>query len=417
MTVLTPRSEDEAVQFVREARGRGEALRLEGGGTQAGLGRPTNAASVLSSRGLIGITLHEPAELVISARAGTPLHEVEAKLAETGQILPFEPVDLKTLYGTTGEPTVGGLVAGNWSGPRRIAAGAARDHLIGVRFVNGRGEVVKSGGRVMKNVTGLDLVKLQCGAHGTLGFITEVTFKVLPKAEAATTLVYSGLDDARAVTLLTAALTSPFEVSGAAHLPAMAVTALSDLLRGEKGGLGPLGPLLSGLNSLTVLRLENFRSSLDYRCGRLEELLSGFGRPQRLGDAETAALWAAIRDGQPVTEPRDRAVWRLSVPPRNGAEVVGRLPPGLSGAHYYDWGGGLIWLATDEAGDVGAAAIRAAIAPCGGHATLLRAPDAVRAAVPVFQPLAAPVMALTRRIKASFDPDLVLNPGRMYADA
>lgn len=399
--VFTPRTEDEAAAIIADARANREKLVIEGGGTRAGLGRPLHCAMVLSSQGLSGITLHEPSELVISAKAGTPLREVEAKLAEAGQILPFEPVDLRTLYGTAGEPTVGGVVAGNWSGPRRIMSGAARDHLIGVRFVNGRGEVIKSGGRVMKNVTGLDLVKLQCGAHGTLGFLTDVTFKVLPKPEAATTLAYEGLDDARAIALLTAALTSPFEVSGAAHLPSEAAALFEER---------------AGRNAATVLRLENFRSSLDYRCGQLQDLLSVYGRPMRLDDEATTALWAAIRDGRALAEPWDRAVWRVSVPPNSGPQVVGDLPPGLAAAHFYDWGGGLIWLSTDDKRDAGAAAIRAAVQRHGGHATLIRATDPLRESTAVFQPLTAPLAALSRSVKASFDPDGLINPGRMYAD-
>jgi glycolate oxidase FAD binding subunit len=394
MAVLTPGSEDEAAAAVREAHGRREPLRIEGGGTQAGMGRPLNTTATLSSAGLTGITLHEPAELVISARAGTPLREVEEKLASAGQCLPFEPINLRPLYGSSGEPTVGGIVAGNWSGPRRVAAGAARDHLIGVRFVNGRGEVIKSGGRVMKNVTGLDLVKLQCGAFGTLGFLTEATFKVLPKPPATTTLVYEGLDDRRGIDLLSAALTSPFEVSGAAHLPASA----------------------TGGPARTLLRLENFPASLDYRCDRLAGLTVGFGQPARLDEAASLSLWRDIRDGRFLAEPRDCAVWRVSVPPTKGAELVAHLPAGLVAAHFYDWGGGLVWIAVGAAEDAGAAAIRATVARTGGHATLLRAADALRSVVPVFQPLAEPVMALTRRVKASLDPHGILNAGRMYSD-
>jgi glycolate oxidase FAD binding subunit len=332
---------------------------------------------------------------VISAKAGTPLREVEERLATGGQCLPFEPVDLRPLYGTDGEPTVGGIVAGNWSGPRRIAVGAARDHLIGVRFVNGRGEVIKSGGRVMKNVTGLDLVKLQCGAHGTLGFLTEVTFKVLPKAEFAATLIYDGLDDGRAGKLLSTALTSPFEVSAAAHLP----------------------PGIGGQGARTLLRLENFRSAVDYRSERLIDLLKQFGRPSRLEDSATVALWAEVRDARFLAEPRDRAIWRISVPPSAGPTFVTRLSKTVTFTHFYDWGGGLIWLATSAEGDAGAHAIRAALAPETGHATLIRGPDGLRSAVPVFQPVAPALHALSLRLKASFDPDNILNPGRMIAEA
>ncbi|MCW6506548.1 glycolate oxidase subunit GlcE [Lichenifustis flavocetrariae] len=395
MSPLGPTTEAEAAAFISEARRAGKPLVFQGGGTRAGLGRPINAAQVMTSRGLTGITLHEPAELVISARAGTPLVEVEAKLAAAGQVLPFEPVDLRPLYGTTGEPTVGGIVAGNWSGPRRVAVGAARDHLIGVRFVNGRGEAVKSGGRVMKNVTGLDLVKLQCGAHGTLGFLTEVTFKVLPKPESTATLVYGGLDDRRGVALLTDALTSPFEVSGAAHLP----------------------PGTGGAGARTLVRLEGFSPSVDYRCNALQSLLAEFGMPVRLTGPDALELWTEVRDARFLAEPREHAVWRLSTPPTSGPGLVDRLRNELDFVHFYDWGGGLIWLSTAATGDAGAAAIRQALGPDGGHATLLRAPDGLRAATPVFQPLAPALLALTRRIKASFDPDAILNPGRMYAEA
>ena len=391
---MMPDSEEAAAAFTAETVARRETLSITGQGTQAGMGRPIRVDRSLSSRALTGVTLHEPAELVISARAGTPVRELTEKLAAAGQVLAFEPVDLRALFGTTGEPTVGGLVAGNWAGPRRVMVGAVRDHLIGTRFVNGRGEVIKSGGRVMKNVTGLDLARLQCGAHGTLGFLTEVTFKVSPRAEASATLVYRGLDDRRAVELLTIALGSPYEVSGAAHLP----------------------PGVAGAGGRTLLRLENFAASVDYRCDRLAELTTGFGQPDCLSGNDAAELWAAIRDASILAEPRERSVWRVSVPPTSGPGVVGRLPRDLLAAHYYDWGGGLIWLAVADRDDVGASAIRAALAPCGGHATLMRAPDPVRARVDVFEPLSPPLQQVARRIKAALDPAGIFNPGRMYSD-
>ncbi len=390
MTLHAPATEAEACDLVTEARTARRPLQLRGGGTRAGLGRPTNAVDVLSSQNLSGITLYEPSELVIGARAGTPVRVLEETLAARGQMLPVEPIDHRRLYGSAGEPTVGGLVATNASGPRRFAAGAVRDHLIGVRVVNGFGEAVKSGGRVMKNVTGLDLVKLECGAHGTLGFLTEVVFKLVPRPETATTLVLDGLDDARAVAALTRAIGTPFEITGAAHLPAAGGTA-----------------------ARTLLRLDGFASSVDDRATRLAALLADFGSSERLPPPVAGPLWDDIRDGVALGAPAESAVWRLSVAPTRGPAVAARLK-GVALRHAFDWGGGSIWLATEATGDAGAAPIRAAVAEAGGHATLVRAPDAVRATVAVFEPLAPALHAVTSGIKASFDPDGLFNPGRMY---
>jgi glycolate oxidase FAD binding subunit len=389
MRSYEPGDEAEAAGLVRESAARGERLRLVGGDTRARLGRPAQDEAMLAASALTGITLYEPAEMVVGARAGTPLAEVQALLASRGQMLPFEPMDHRRLLGASGEPTFGAVAAINNSGPRRINAGAARDSLIGVRFVNGRGEAIKSGGRVMKNVTGLDLVKLLAGSWGTLGFLTEVTFKVLPVQERAATLVFPGLDDARAVEALAAALGSPFELTGAAHLPA---------------GIGDA-------QARTLMRLEGFSDSVAYRLGELRHLLRRFGAPEVV---EAADLWEAVRDVHPFAED-GTAVWRISTAPTRAPALTAEVARGLSARWYYDWGGGLIWLATASAGDAGAAVIRAAVRAQGGHATLVRAPEAVRAAVPVFEPLTEPLMRVTQGIKAAHDPAGVFNPGRMYA--
>lgn len=399
MMTLAPTSEAEACAAVTDAAASATPLALEGGGTRSGIGRLIQTARTLSSRGLTGVTLYEPAEMVVGARAGTPLAEIVRTLDEGGQALTFEPMDHRPLLGSRGEPTIGAVAAANVSGPRRIQAGAARDSLIGVRLVNGRGEMVKSGGRVMKNVTGLDLVKLVAGSWGTLGFLTEVTFKVLPKPERSATLVLRGLDDAHAVRVLSAALGSPFDVTGAAHLPA---------------GLGAGGQ--------TLIRIEGLGFSVDYRVGELRRLFRRDGSADLLEGEAAAALWRAVRDVEPLAEPRDAAIWRVSTAPTRGpdlAGVIGRLVPGSR--WFYDWGGGLVWIAcpvsSDRHGpaDAGAAAIRAAVDQYGGHATLIRAPAEIRAAVDVFQPQPGPIARVTAGIKATFDPAGIFNPGRMYA--
>ena len=385
-----PATESDFCAIVADARAKKTPLAIEGGGTRAGLGRPTQTAETLSTRGLNGVVFYEPAEMVICARAGTPLADIEALLAERKQILPFEPPDHRRLYGSSGAPTIGAIAACNLAGARRISAGAARDSLIGVRFVNGAGEAIKSGGRVMKNVTGLDLVKLSAGAHGTLGALTEVTFKLLPTPETGATLVINGLDDARAIEALAQALGSPFEVSGAAHLPA---------------GVG-------GDEACTLLRIENFEASVAYRIAELRKLVGG---DVTLDDSASRALWRDIGECAFFASPDERAIWRVSTAPSRAPDLVRLVQRNGAVVHFYDWGGGLVWLAVEATGDAREKDVRAAVAACGGHAMLVRAPDEIRARVDVFQPLAAPLMKLTRDVKASFDPDGVLNPGRMYA--
>jgi glycolate oxidase FAD binding subunit len=389
MTIHTPPTEAEVAAVVRAAKAAGTALAIAGGGTRGG-GRPVRAALTLSTRALAGITLYEPSEMVIGARAGTPLSTVAEALAERGQMLPFEPMDPRPLSGATGEPTVGGMVAGNVSGPRRIAAGACRDSLIGVRFVNGDGEAIKSGGRVMKNVTGLDLVKLQAGAQGTLGVLTEVIFKVLPKPPASVTLVLRGLDPAAATAAMAAALGSPFEVSAAAHLPGA----------------------VSGGVSRTLLRLEGFEDQVGYRLAALARLMPADAPAETLRGEAAGALWRGVRDASPLAEPRDLAVWRVSLPPGRMPAFVAAVAPARWLA---DWGGGLVWLAVPEDEDAGAATIRVQTRRLGGHATLARGSENLRARIEVVEPLPPAVMALQSGLKASFDKAGILNPGRMYA--
>jgi glycolate oxidase FAD binding subunit len=389
---LSPRDEADLAVAVRDASARKMPLAVEGGGTRRGLGRPMQTAATLSTAKLRGVTLYEPAELVLSAKAGTPLAEVEALLAKYNQRLAFEPMDHRFLERSDGEPTVGGVVAANVSGPRRIQAGAARDSLIGVRAVTGRGEAIKSGGRVMKNVTGYDLVKFLAGSYGTLAVLSEVTFKVLPKPETEATLVVPALDERKAVAALSKALGSPYSVSGAAHLPA-------------------LGARLSE----TLIRLEGFPESVVHRLGRLRDELSEFGRSEVMDAADSEHAWRRIRDVAALGGTENAPIWRVSVKPSDAPFVADHVRRAFPCSVLYDWGGGLLWIAGGQGADAGAAVVRAAVAAVGGHATLVRAAEDIRLAVPVFEPQPPPVMALSRRLKEAFDPEGILNPGRMYA--
>lgn len=376
--MLTPKTEDDLARVVAEA---DAPLRIQGGGTRP-VGMPTNG-TVLSTSALSGIELYEPGSLTLVAKAGTPVAEIEAALDAESQRLAFEPMDHRGLLGTTGTPTIGGVAAANVSGPRRIQAGAARDFMLGVRFVDGRGQIIKNGGRVMKNVTGYDLVKLMAGSYGTLGVLTEVSLKVLPKPRFAATLRIEGLADAAAVAALGRALGSPYEVSGAAHL------------QGDDNSA-----------PTTLLRLEGFENSVAYRAAKLQSMLADLGQVKvDASPAETDATWAAIRDVAPYHK-ADGDVWRISVKPTNAPGLVA----GLSGARaFYDWGGGLIWLLAPQGSGVNAQSIRAAVAKVGGHATLIRGNPSAG----VFQPLSPAVAALQDGLRLKFDPKQILNPGLM----
>ena len=388
--VLTPESDQEAAKMIRAACADGVRLDIRGGDTRRGLGRPREAKRQISTAALAGVVFYAPAEMTICAKAGTTIEAIEELIAEHNQILPFEPMRPEALWGAAGAPTIGGMVASNHAGPRRVSAGGVRDGVLGLGLVNGLGETIRCGGRVMKNVTGLDLTKLNCGAHGTLGFLTEATIKLAPRPEHEQTLAVLDVDEKRAIEAMTRALGSPFAVSGAAWLPA---------------GMG-------GDSSRALLRIEGFEDSVAYRAGRLTDLLAEFGEVQPVAGADSPALWRAIRDAKFVAEPRDRAVWRVSLAPSEAQAFVGRLG-GAALAHYLDLGGGLVWLAT-EASESAAAVVRRALAPSRGHATLMRASDELRTTVAVFQPPSELELRISRGLKTSFDPGGVLNFGRMY---
>lgn len=389
MSLLLPSDEAELASFVTAAATAREPLAIEGNGSKRALLRPVQAARTLSTRALTGITLYKPTELVLSARAGTPLPEIEAALAEKGQTLAPEPPDTRAIFDTDQPATIGGIVAANLSGPRRITAGAMRDHVLGIRFVNGAGEVIRSGGRVLKNVTGLDLCKLLSGSHGTLGVITEVTLKVLPAAEASATLSLRVPDLATGVRALSAGLGSPYGVSAAALLPE-----------------GPTA----------LLRLEDFRSSVAYRAGRLREALAGFGEVTLVEDEASLALWRGVRDAAPLGAAPGEAIWRVSCRPSAAPRLAAAVLAAFEAKLLFDWGGGLVWIAGPAEESAHAAVVAAARAARGTH-TLFRAPEPLRAAVAVIPEEAPALAGIAARVKAALDPAGVLNPGRMRVGA
>ena len=420
-TTFKPEKPEDVLEVVAWAAAEHKPLQIVGGGTKQGIGRPAQTEYTLDMSGLTGISLYEPEELVLSAAAGTSIAEIKAALAENGQELAFEPPDLRRFFGVeddgkaAGGATIGGVISANHSGPRRIRAGAARDHFLGLKLVTGRGQAIVSGGRVMKNVTGYDLCKGLAGSWGTLGVLTDVTLKVLPAGETGCTVLVFGLDAATAATAMSAALGSTAEVSGAAHLlPPAAARSKTTLVRN------------SG-TSVTALRIEGFGASVKARRAGLEALLKDRGELTVIKEAASRALWAEIRDGVLLPPPAkadkgaktgkqdETVIWRISTVPTLGHRVVEAVGAEIGADAVYDWGGGLIWLAQPAMGNGNAAAIRTVLETTGGHATLYRGSPSLRAAIEVFQPLPGPLAALTSRLKAAFDPHGVLNPNRMYA--
>ncbi len=402
MPNLEPSNDREIAEIVAWAAAEGNSLEILAGRTKQALGRPTTTDHTLDVSRMTGVVDYEPAELVLTARPGEPLSAIASVLAEHGQMLAFEPPDWRSLLGSLGEQTLGGVIACNLAGSRRVRSGSPRDYLLGFSAVNGFGELWKAGGKVVKNVTGYDMAKLQAGAFGTLSVLTELTVKVVPKPDTACTLVLRGLANNDAIGTLAKALNAPFEVSGAAHLPSAIA------------GRSSVGAVSARDSAATLLRLEGPRPSVAYRADALEALV---GAGARLDEAETQAVWSEIGAVRPLIGPRGNIVWRVCPTPSAADSVARACVAALPSAEVlFDWGGGLIWLSLEgsAAGDDGGAAIvRAAVRSTGGHAALIVAPEAIRASTPVFQPLEGPLGSLSVRVKRGFDPRSILNPGRM----
>jgi glycolate oxidase FAD binding subunit len=407
---LKVRDARDVEQVVRTALASEQPLEIVGHGSKRLIGQPMATNALLDLSALNVVTAYEPNELIITVEAGAPLADVLSLIDSKNQQFAFEPIDTSLLLGTPNIGTIGGMIGAGLAGPRRIKAGGARDHLLGAHAVSGFGDSFKAGGRVVKNVTGYDLCKLLAGSWGTLAVMTEVTLKVMPRAESERTLVLRGLDDIAANRAMTAALGSPFDVSGAAHVPNSAFRA----------GQGALADLVAGLGSpqqaVTLLRLEGITASAVHRAAALAKLLAPFGTADILQDAASAAIWNSVRDVQPFAASGALGawpVWRIVCPPASGGALGQALARDTGGDVIYDWGGGLIWAALPPKPDAQAALLRARVDAVGGHATLIRASELVRRNVDVFHPQQAGLADLSERVRQSFDPKNILNRGRM----
>ena len=406
MDTLKVRDAKDVEQVVRAAVASEQPLEIIGHGTRRAIGHPMATNAVLDLSALNAVISYEPNELIITVQAGAPLADVQSLIDSKNQQFAFEPMDTSALLGVSGNGTIGGMIGAGLAGPRRIRAGGARDHLLGAHAVSGFGDSFKTGGKVVKNVTGYDLCKLLTGSWGTLAVMTEVTLKVMPKPESERTLVLGGLDDVTANRAMTAALGSPFDVSGAAHLPNSAF----------RPATGALAALSSQGQAVTLLRLEGIAASVADRAGSLGKTLSPFGPVEMLRDSASAAVWSAIRDIEPFAAGGSLGawpVWRIVCPPASGGVLGQALARDSGGDVIYDWGGGLIWAALPPKPDALAGLVRQRVEAAGGHASLIRASEQTRRDVDVFHPQAGGLAALSQRVRHSFDPKIILNRGRM----
>jgi glycolate oxidase FAD binding subunit len=395
---------------VRAALAGEQPLEIIGHGSKRLIGQPMATNALLDLSDLSAVTAYEPTELIITVEAGAPLADVKSLIDSKNQQFAFEPIDTAPLLGTPKLGTIGGMIGAGLAGPRRIKAGGVRDHLLGAHAVSGFGDSFKAGGRVVKNVTGYDLCKLLAGSWGTLAVMTEVTLKVMPRPESERTLVLRGLDDVTANRAMTAALGSPFDISGAGHLP-------NSAFRATLEGLGELG---YQQQAVTLLRLEGIDASVAHRTDALAKTLSPFGPAEILTDAASGAIWSSIRDVQPFAANGALGawpVWRIVCPPAMGGALGQQLARDTDGFVIYDWGGGLIWAALPPKPDAQAALVRQGVNAAGGHATLLRASAEVRANVDVFHPQQSGLAALGERVRLGFDPKNILNRGRLRRGA
>ena len=409
MDTLKVRDAADVEQVVRSAIASEQPLEIIGHGSKRQVGQPMVTNALLDLSALNVVTSYEPNELIVTVQAGAPIADVVSLIDSKNQQFAFEPMNTAALLGTPDIGTIGGMIGAGLAGPRRIKAGGARDHLLGAHAVSGFGDSFKAGGKVVKNVTGYDLCKLLAGSWGTLAVMTEVTLKVMPRPESERTLVLRGLDDIAANRAMTAALGSPFDVTGAAHLPNSAVRASVD-------GLASFG----SQQAVTLLRLEGIAASVAHRAAALGKALAQFGTAETVDDAASAAIWVSVRDVRPFAANGTfgaRPLWRIVCPPASGGALGQQLSRDTGGEVIYDWGGGLVWAALPSSSDAQAALLRQRVNAAGGHATLLRAPEEVRRNVDVFHPQQAGLAALGERVRHSFDPKRVLNRGRMRRDS
>jgi glycolate oxidase FAD binding subunit len=406
--VSYPINENEVAGLIKKLYKSNTPLEIIGSGSKKEIGKPLQCAQTLNLSKLNGIIEYLPEELYIKVKAGTSIEKIENRLKKNNQQLAFEPIDFGYLFqGKSNSGTAAGHVACNISGPRRFKVGSIRDHILGFKAVNGRGEIIKSGGTVVKNVTGYDLSKLICNSYGTLAAITEVTFKVLPTSEESKTLVIHNQSIDYAPEYLERAISSSNEVSGATFLPTEPICNNCEMNIENTFKLNDL----KKKGSMTAIRIEGSKKSTNERLKNLiKELKLLESNISVLETLQSEIFWKKIKNLEFFSLTKNN-IFRIVIPPSECIKLIYEIPNNFK--YFVDWGGALIWVEACELSEQKFESIRRKVVSHGGYITMIKNSNYLPYVEDVFT-INNVRFNISQSIKKSFDPKGILNPGKMY---
>ena len=403
-----PKNEKEVLNFIKKFYKSGIPIELIGSGSKSKMGKPLQCSKTLNLSKLNGIIEYLPEELYIKVQACASIKQIQEELKKNNQQLAFEPIDFGYLLnGKSNYGTVAGCVACNISGPRRFKAGSVRDHVLGFRGINGKGEIIKSGGTVVKNVTGYDLSKLICGSYGTLVALTEITLKVLPAAESGKTLIIHNQNIESATHFLDKAISSSNDISGATFLP------IEPKVPGCVMNIEQTFKLndLKHKGSLTAIRIEGSKNSIDQRIKNLiNELKIMDLNKSILETYQSEIFWNKVKNLESFSS-SNNSILRIVIPPSECVKLVYQLSNKYK--YYLDWGGALMWMEAFELSEEMFESIRKKVVKLGGYVTMIKNSDYLPYVEDVFT-ISRDRFNISQNIKKRFDPKRILNPGKMY---
>ncbi len=400
-STFKPLNENEIAEFVRNCHSKNIPIEIKGHGSKAKVGRNFQSEKLIDLSNYSGIIKYEPEELYIKVKAGTPLSEITNELDKNNQHLAFEPLDLGYIFeGKSNPGTIGGTIACNFSGSRRFKVGSARDHVLGIKIINGRGEIIKSGGTVVKNVTGYDLSKIVTGSYGTLAIISELSLKVLPKPPSTKTLIIHSAQLKKAIEYMSTGLSSSVDVSGAVFYP--------EYFK-DKFSLNDL----TNKGPITALRIEGVNSSIEDRINRLVKELGLLNDEINFLDEQQSKIFWRYTQDLKAFQKTTKDIMKIVVPPSETLNLLNNLKK-FSSRYFIEWGGNLIWFEIENMSQEILKTMNEVIAKCGGYNILVKLDDGFKSSMDVFK-IDHIKYKLSEKLKTSFDPKRILNPGKMYS--